>query len=84
MTRYLGMDTGRFFETRRCDRVSNKSLIRTTHLIPEPEIEPVITFEFCMVEIVVAGSDDVPAPPPFDPAIRIDFPARLRRYINLS
>jgi len=27
------------------------------------------------VEVVVAGCDDVAAPPAFDPSLRIDFPA---------
>ena len=71
------MDTGRFFETRRCDRVLNQSLIRAADLIPEAEIEPVITFEFGVVEIVMAGGNDVTTPPSFDPTIRIDFPARV-------
>ena len=36
-----------------------QALIRPHHLIPEPEIDPVIAFEFRVVEIVVAGSGDV-------------------------
>ena len=30
-----------------------------------------------MMQVVVAGCDDVTAPPPFHPFIRIDFPARV-------
>ena len=30
-----------------------------------------------MVQIVVAGGDDVAAPPAFDPFIRINFPSRV-------
>ena len=41
----------------------NQTNIRPADLIPEPKIQPVIPFEFCMVEIVVAGGNDVAAPP---------------------
>ena len=33
-----------------------------------------------MVQIVVAGCDDVAAPPAFDPFIGIDFPTRMIKH----
>ena len=53
----------------------NQANIRPADLIPEPKVKPVIAFEFRVVEIVVAGCNDVTPPPAFDPALWIDFPA---------
>ena len=41
----------------------NQPLIRPANLIPEPKIQPVITFEPRRMQIVVAGRDDVADPP---------------------
>ena len=55
----------------------NQPFIRPADLIPEPEIKPVITLEFRVVEIVVAGCYNVAAPPAFHPSLWINLPARM-------
>ena len=61
----------------RIDCTCYKPHIRPADLIPESKVKPVIALKFRVMEIVVAGCNDVTPPPAFDPALWIDFPARV-------
>ena len=50
-------------------------MVRFANLVPKPKIQTVISFELRVVQIVVAGRDNMAPPPAFDPTLRVNFPA---------